>query len=184
MKSKGGGQLSIHFCADEPTIETFYRTIVSAKQLRIYGAVADLCEEFDNSLFCSDKIYAIEKQTESFVKSADLLNIQRPLQTNEHEQGDLLYNHKGRLQNLSNEKHLTKLCTDAGFVKTVAPGQFFMTKDAEEFSGFDGHVGCREYTLPRGDESSTSRGWIRGNTKIGPVLEVTTNYHQGKPGID
>ena len=41
----GGGQLSIHFCADEPTIETIFRTIVSANQLSNYGAVADLCEE-------------------------------------------------------------------------------------------------------------------------------------------
>ena len=69
-------------------------------------------------------------------------------------------------------------------LKTVAPGQFLMTKDAEEFSGFDSHVGCREYTLPRDDESSKPTGWIRGNTNIGPVLEVTTNYHQGKQGID
>ena len=59
-----------------------------------------------------------------------------------------------------------------------------MTKNAAEFTEFDGHVGCREYTLPRDDESSTPRGWIRGNTKIGLVLEVVTNYHQGKPGIE
>ena len=38
--------------------------------------------------------------------------------------------------------------------------------------------------LPRDDESSTPWGWIRGNTKIGPVLEVMTNYHQRKPGIE
>ena len=43
-------------------------------------------------------------------------------------------------------------------------GQYFRTKDVEEFSGFDGLVGRREYTLPR-DESSEPRGWIRGNTK-------------------
>ena len=71
------------------------------------------------------------------------------------------------MQNPWNEEQLIKLCTDAGFVKTVAPGQYSMTKDAEEFSEFDGHVGCREYTLLRDDESSTPRGWIRGNTKIG-----------------
>ena len=79
---------------------------------------------------------------------------------------------------------MIKLCTDAGFAKTVALGQYFITKDAEEFSEFDGHEGCREYTLPRDDESSTPRGWIRGNTKLGLVLEVTTNYHQVKPGVE
>ena len=65
------------------------------------------------------------------------------------------------------------------FVRTVAPGQFFMTREAEEFSTFDGLFGCR-----RGDGSSTLRGWIRASTKFGPVLEVVTNYHQGKPGIE
>ena len=45
LKSKGGGQLSIHFCADGDTIETVFRTIISVKQLSIYGAASDLCEE-------------------------------------------------------------------------------------------------------------------------------------------
>ena len=32
--------------------------------------------------------------------------------------------------------------------------------------------------------SSEPKGWIRGNTKIGPVLEVTTSYLQGKYGVE
>ena len=39
LKSKGGGKLSIHFCADEGTIETVFRTIISVNQLSTYGAV-------------------------------------------------------------------------------------------------------------------------------------------------
>ena len=46
LKSKGGGQLSIHFCADGDTIETVFRTIISDNQLSIYGAISDLCEEY------------------------------------------------------------------------------------------------------------------------------------------
>ena len=46
LKSKGGGKLSIHFCADEGTIETVFRTIISVNQLSIYGAVSELCEEY------------------------------------------------------------------------------------------------------------------------------------------
>ena len=45
LKSKGGGNLSIHFCADEGKIETVFRTIISVNQLSIYGAVSDLCDE-------------------------------------------------------------------------------------------------------------------------------------------
>ena len=43
---------------------------------------------------------------------------------------------------------------------------------------------CREYTLPRDEKSTESKGWVRGNTKIGPVLEVTTCCLQGKYGVE
>ena len=59
-----------------------------------------------------------------------------------------------------------------------------MTKDLEEFSQFTDSVACREYILPRDEQSSDPKGWIRGNTKIGPVLEVTTSYLQGKYGVE
>ena len=58
-----------------------------------------------------------------------------------------------------------------------------MTKDTEEFSQFTEPVTCREYTLSRDEKSSDPKGWIRGNTKIGPVLEVTTSYLQSKYGV-
>ena len=45
-------------------------------------------------------------------------------------------------------------------------------------------VTCREYTLPRDEKSTDPKGWIRGNNKIGPVLEVTTSYLQGKDGVE
>ena len=45
LKNKGGGKLSIHFCADAETVETVFRTIISVYQLSVYGAVSDLCEE-------------------------------------------------------------------------------------------------------------------------------------------
>ena len=47
LKSRGGGKLSIHFCADGETIKTVFRTIISVNQLSMYGAVSDLCEEYE-----------------------------------------------------------------------------------------------------------------------------------------
>ena len=81
-------------------------------------------------------------------------------------------------------KILSKFCTDAGFLTTVEIGQYFMTKDTEEFSQFTDSVACREDTLPRDDNLSEPKGSIRGNTKIGPVLEVTTCCLQGKYGVE
>ena len=45
-------------------------------------------------------------------------------------------------------------------------------------------MACREYALPRDENSNDPKGWIRGNTKIGPALEVTTCCLQGKYGVE
>ena len=99
-------------------------------------------------------------------------------------QEDLLQKYKERVERLSQQDRLIKICIDAGFLTTVEVGQYFMTKDTEEFSQFTEPVTCREYTLPRDEKSSDPKGWIRGNTKIGPVLQVPTSYLQGKYGVE
>ena len=88
-----------------------------------------------------------------------------------------------RIKSLSQESQVSKFCMDAGFVHVVEVGQYFMTKDTGDFRQFHS-VACREYTLPRDDESSQPRGWIQGNMRIGPVLEVTTSYLWSKHGIE
>ena len=72
---------------------------------------------------------------------------------------------------------------DAGFLNIVEIGQYFMTKVTEEFSQFYA-VACREYTLPREEGASQPKGWIQGNTQIGPVLEVATCWLHGKCGVE
>ena len=59
-----------------------------------------------------------------------------------------------------------------------------MTKHTDEFLQFTEPVTCLEYTLPQDEKSTDPKGWIRGNTKIGPVLEVTTSYLQGEYGVE
>ena len=88
------------------------------------------------------------------------------------------------MERLPQQDRVIKICTDAGFLKTVEVGQYFMTKDTEEFSQFTEPVTCREYTLPLDEKSTDPKGWIRGNTNIGPVLEVTTSYLQSKHGVE
>ena len=58
-----------------------------------------------------------------------------------------------------------------------------MTKDTGDFRQFQS-VACREYTLPRDDRASQPKGWIQGNMRIGPVLEVTTSFQHFKYGIE
>ena len=92
----------------------------------------------------------------------------------------LRYQEPIEIEKLSQQDRVSKFCTDAGFLTRVEVGQYVMTKDTEEFSQFTDSVSCREYTLPREENLSEPKGWIRGNTKIGPVLEVTICCLQGK----
>ena len=65
-------------------------------------------------------------------------------------------------------------------MSVVEVGQYFVTRNSSEFQHT---IACREYTLPRDDKASQPKGWIRGNMKIGPVLEVTTSFQHVKFGI-
>ena len=106
------------------------------------------------------------------------------LSTEDPAQEDLLQKYQERVERLSQHNRVIKICTDAGFLKTVEVGQYFMTKHTDEFLQFAEPVTCREYTLPRDDKSTDPKVWIRGNLKIGPVLEVTTSYLQGRYGVE
>ena len=70
-------------------------------------------------------------------------------------------------------------CKEAGFMRVVEVGQYFVTKDTGNFRQFQS-VACREYTLPRDDQASQPKGWIQGNMRIGLVLEVTTSFQHFK----
>ena len=78
---------------------------------------------------------------------------------------------------------MSKFCKEAGFMRVVEVGQYFVTKDTGDFRQFRS-VACREYTLLRDDPASQAKGWIQGNMRIGPVLEVTTSFQHFKYGIE
>ena len=111
------------------------------------------------------------QSSSSFVPS--VIKTEVPLNDDDSAQEEfLLQKYGARIEKLSQQDRLSKFCMDAGFLSVVEIGQSFMTKDTAEFSQFHA-VACREYTLPRDEDTSEPQGWIRGNTQIGPVLEVT-----------
>ena len=71
---------------------------------------------------------------------------------------DLLQRYQERVERLSQQDRVIKFCTDAGFLTTVDVGQYFMTRDTEEFSQFTESVACREYTLPRDEKLTDPKG--------------------------
>ena len=122
----------------------------------------------------------LAEQSDPLFEPASLLMEKPTPSTDDPAQEDLLQKYQERVERLSQQNRAIIICTDTGFLTTVEVGQYFMTKDTEEFSQFAESVACREYTLPRDEKSSEPKGWIRGNTKIGPVLEVTTSYMEWK----
>ena len=162
VKSKGGGKLSIHYCADLETIKTVFRTIVSVNQLSLYGAVAEMCEEYETSNDRTGQPVVGGQSSSSFVPS--VIKTEVPLDCGDLARKDLLLQQYGeRIEKLSQQDKLSKFCMDAGFLTVVEIGQYFMTKDTAEFSQFRA-AACREYTLPRDEEASQPKGWIQGNT--------------------
>ena len=179
LKSKGRGKLSIHFAADQDTIDTIYRIILSVNQLSVYGAVAVICEEFEDHQDRTGEPVLLMGQ--SIVLGE--IKAEIPLQ-NENPMNDQIIwkQYIQQVESLSPENRVSKFCKEAGFMRLVEVGQYFVTKDTGDFRQFRS-VACREYTLPRDDPASQPKGWIQGNMRIGPVLEITTSFHYGKHGI-
>ena len=150
LKSKGHGKLSIHFAADELTIETFFRIIISVNQLRIYGAVAAICEEFENHQDGSGEPEILMGQ--SIVLGE--IKAEVPLQNENPLNHQILWQqYIERIESLSPESKVSRFCMEVGFMRIVEVGQYFMTKDTRDFGQFRS-VACREYTLPRDDPAS------------------------------
>ena len=178
LKSKGGGKLSIHFCADEGTIETVFRTIVSVNQLSLYGAVAEMCEECESCHVRTGRPVLVGQSDSLFVPTSSLMKTSTP-STEVPAQEDLLQRYQERVERPSQQNRVIKFCTEAGFLTTFDVGRYFMTKDTEEFLQFTDSVACRQNTLPRDEKSSEPKGWIRVNTKMDPYWKSQPATYKG-----
>ena len=173
LKSKGKGKVSIHFSAEPDTIDTIYRIILSANQLSIYGAVAAICDEYEGHPDSTGEPVILEGQSIVLGK----IKAEVPVQDKGIEDAKILMqNYFQQVNSLSPENRLSKFCKEARFMSVD-----FVTRNASEFLHT---VACREYTLPRDDPASEAKGWIQGNTRIGPKLEGTTSFQQFKYGVE
>ena len=89
-------------------------------------------------------------------------------QTDVDAQRNLMRECEQKSAELLEQHKLTKLCSDTGFLKNIGNGQFFITLDEE--GPDDMKTLCREF--------------VRGDTKIGPVLDVKVYFHQGRYCVD
>ena len=133
LKSKGRGKLSIHFAADQDTIDTIYRIILSVNQLSVYGAVAAVCEEFEGHQDRSGEPEILMGQ--SIVLGE--VKAETPLH-NENPMNDQIIwqQYIQQVESLSPENKVSKFCKEAGFMRVVDVGQYIVTKDTGDFRQF------------------------------------------------
>ena len=114
LKSKGHGKLSIHYAADLETVETIFRIIVSANQLSLYGAVAEICEEYESLHERTGRPVVMGQSSSSLVLS--VIKTEVPLDCDDPVNQDLpLQQYGERIGKLSQQDKLSKFCIDAGF---------------------------------------------------------------------
>ena len=114
LKSKGHGKLSIHWAAELETIETIFRIIVSANQLSLYGAIAEICEEYETLHERTGRPVVMGQSSSSPVQS--VIKTEVPLDCDDPANQDLLLQQNGeRIEQLSQQDKLSKFCMDAGF---------------------------------------------------------------------
>ena len=140
--------------------------------------MAAICDEYEGQPDNTGEPVILEGQ--SIVLGE--VNAEAPALEEPEDSNILLQKYFQQVRSLSPENRLSKLCKEASFMSVVEVGQYFVTRSANEF--LLKTVACREYTLPRDDPASEPKGWIRGNTRIGPILEVTTSFQHFKFGVE
>ena len=181
LRSKEGSKKSTHFNGRHENIELLLCTVISANQLSVYGAIAELCNEVSKNVRAPGKPAArdhLEKIQKFRPTSLSLLQKILPMHSSG---GNLWQEHERKFEQLSKDQKLSKLCSDAGF-ESCRTGQYFYTLDTEE--GLQMQHLCREYTIPRNEKGTRIRGWILKNTRICPVLNIKVCYHDDRYNIE
>ena len=131
----------------------------------MYGAVSELCEECKSCPVRTGRL--LVGHFDPLFVPTSVMNTSTP-STDDPAQEEILQKYQERKDKLTQQDRLIKNCTDAGFLKTVEVGQYVL-HDTDEFSQFT-ESGMSWVHFTTRWRSSDPKGWIRGNTIIGPVL--------------
>ena len=171
--------MSVHFCGDDNTAELVLRTIISVKQLSIYGAVADMCDE----LACRisgrpDRTGELVAQDnpEIMVIPTELSTTNKSPRTGDDVQGNLLQNY---------EQKFAKSSID----QTVLECRYHEDRGEETVfhdprrcgTGQTGRLMSRVYCTSR-HRSIQSKRMDPWEHEDRSSLEVAVSHHQGRCG--
>ena len=154
IRSKRRGKTSIHFNGSTQNIELLLQMVISVNQLSSYGAVADMIAE------SAVGQKALGKPAASGQLDKQEIISQLPLaemQANEERQGNLMQEYEQRFEKMSEDQKLSRLCFETGL---------------------------RIVQVPRDQEGTRIKGWIRSNVRFGPVLDIKVCNHYGRYSIE
>ena len=148
-----------------------------------WGTVQELSFKNIRKMEGSARKPAVNDNLESMAIPTEFLTANPISETDVEVQGNLLRGYEQKFEELPEQEKLTKLWSNAGFSKNFEKRQFFFSLDEEGPDDLKGS--CRVYTLPRSEESSHVRGWIRWNMwmwrsaiiKDVSVLRSRSNLH-------
>ena len=151
LRSKEDGKKPIHFDGSDENIELHLHTLISANQLSVYGAIADLCSELPKDLRAPVKPAARDRLEKMAIPTGLSFTENS---ANAQQRRNLLQEYERKFEPLSEDQKLSKLCSDAG-LKLVQKEQYFYTPDTEE--GQQMQHSCREYTMPRNEKRTRNK---------------------------
>ena len=137
------------FNGSHANIELLLRTVISANQLSIYGAVADSCNEVPKDFGAPVKPSALDFLGKREIPT-DLSIAENS--TNAQQRWNLLQDYERKFEQLSEDQQLSKQCSGAS-LELVEQGQYFYTLETEEGQQMQ-HL-CREYTMPRSEKGDS-----------------------------
>ena len=111
LRSKGAGKKSMHFNGSHENIELLPRTVISANQLSIKGATADLCNEVPKGVRAPGKPAAPD-HLEKMEIPTDLSIAENS--TTAQQRRNLVQEYERKFEQLSEDQKLSKLCSGAG----------------------------------------------------------------------
>ena len=134
VKSKARDMVNLRYTL-QPTRKRlrFSRIIVSAIQLSLYGAVAEICEGYE---FPPERTVRPVVMGQSIVLSSIKTEVFFDSDDDPANQKFLLQQYWERIGKLSQQDTLSKFCVDAGCESVVENGQYFMTIDTGDLTQF------------------------------------------------
>ena len=182
-KKKNNNRDMIHYNGEYCNIDLLDKTMHSANQLCIYGAVTKWCETNSEESGQSRFESARKTSPESQIKQEDLKSLIDILRLPDASGNRMLQSLKD-FNSISFMNKTEYLRTTAKFHHPIEKGNHYVTIILEDDGWGKGTSMCKEYTAPRHREDSKPYLSIDANREIGPFLNIWTATIIDFPGFE